>query len=548
MSDIEAIHRLTCPNFTEKSLQLSCDGVQENKSSANSIDVYSVCMKHCKNIYPHKLVRPLAKFKVDHTKHLTDVINDILLNSFRILQFIGDNPKRAIVKKCKNHSSWYACEYCYAKGIKIEIFSNNEAKKKLTNQLLLIEEQIRELEGLPTNTENRTKIETLLSLKQELQKSVNALKTKSNILWPHSTMNSVNRTRSTILEIVQKLANNEILSIDEAKGVNGRSVLLDIPMFNFVYDSPAEYLHCSCLGVIKRLIELTFDVGERRTRVTRRKLSLIADFNKLMLCTKVFKEFSRRARSLDFSVFKAQEYRNIGLFFFIHVLSCIDIGEKERILWLNLAFMLRSSVIPSAEYSKINIDDVTLSCEIFYQVFEEIFGPKNCPYNLHVFCSHLTEIRTHGPLTETSAFKFESFYGEMRKSFVPGTTSTLKQIMKNILLKRTLTKHVCENNIFISNYETSLECNNLVYTYERNEFKMYQISEVDGNTVSCYKIGQYPVHFEETPHIDWSTVGVFKKGGTSSDLNVLQTSQICGKVLKVDKYLMTCPTNVLNEK
>lgn len=267
-----------------------------------------------------------------------------------------------------------------------------------------------------------------------------------------------------------------------------------------------------------------------------------------MMATKVFKEFSRRARSLDLSVFKAQELRNLALFFFPLIVNCIETGEKERILWLNLAYMLRSSVIPSSEYSSINIQDVNNCCETFYVIFDEIFGPKNCTYNLHVLCCHLTEIRTHGPLTETSAFKFESFYGEMRRSFVPGTVSPLKQIMKNILIKRALKKHVCTNNIFISNYETPMERNNLVYTYERNEYKIYQVSDIQDNTIMCNKVGQYLVNFDETPNLDWSTVGVFKKGGVSSDVTTIHSSQVCGKVLIVDQYLITCPTNVLNEQ
>lgn len=106
--------------------------------------------------------------------------------------------------------------------------------------------------------------------------------------------------------------------------------------------------------------------------------------------------------------------------------------------------MLRSSVIPSEEFSTIEISDVHESCFQFYKLFELLFGKQNCSYNLHVFCSHLLEIRTHGPLTETSAFKFEAFYGEMRRSFVPGTISPMKQALQNIMLKRTLTPHSCE--------------------------------------------------------------------------------------------------------
>lgn len=73
-------------------------------------------------------------------------------------------------------------------------------------------------------------------------------------------MHALNRTRASILTIVEKIENEERLSLDESMGIIGRSVLLDVPQFNFVYDVPAEYMHCGCLGVIKRLVELCFAV------------------------------------------------------------------------------------------------------------------------------------------------------------------------------------------------------------------------------------------------------------------------------------------------
>lgn len=229
-------------------------------------------------------------------------------------------------------------------------------------------------------------------------------------------------------------------------------------------------------------------------------------------------------------------------------MECIEPGSKEINLWLYLAFMFRSSTIPSNEYENVSLPIVREYCEKFYKLFEELFGPQNCSYNVHTFCSHLLEVRTHGPLTETSAFKFESFYGEVRRSFVPGTNSPLKQVMKKILLKRSLSQHICENKIFISNYDTSLECNNLIYCYKRKQYLIYQVTDIEDGLITCNKVGMYPVHFEETPNIEWSTVGVFKKGGVSSEDTFLQTSEIGGKVLVVGKYLITCPINVLHEK
>lgn len=479
---------------------------------------------------------------------MKEVVDDITENDLRIMQYIADKLKRSEAKECKGHSSWFACEYCYAKGIKIDISESASAKSKIANQIALLDEKINQCQSEEINQENTLKIENYQSLKNELQKTSNSLKRKSNILWPQSTMYAQNRTRKTHLDIIRKIESGQVLSHDESKGVTGRFILLDIPTFNFVYDTPAEYLHSGCLGLTKRLVELTFDCGNKRQRVTKRKLSSTAKFNKLMLSIKVVKEFGRRARNLDFAVFKGQEFRNLSLFFFPVIIECIEPEAKEITLWLYLAYMFRSSTIPTSEYENISLPLVREICEKFYKAFEELFGPENCPYNIHVFVAHLLEIRTHGPLTETSAYKFESFYGEVRRSFVPGTNSPLKQVLKTILLKRAISKHVCENNIFISNYDTSMECNNLIYCYKRKEYFIYQVTNIDNDDITCNKVGMYPAQFKETPEIDWSTVGVFRKGGVSSQESVIQSSEIEGKVLNVGKYLITCPINVLHEK
>ena len=542
------IHEATCPNYNNNHIQLSCDGVRENKSSNTSIDVYSWRFTNCKHIYPHRLVRPVGGYQIDHKKQLSEVIKDISNNNLRIMQFIADKLKRSCANDYMSHSSWFPCEYCFAKGIKIDVNNNTVAKKKNEQQLAIIDGNINQCESEPNAPETALKIENLLAMKNELKKSLNALKRKSHILWPASTMEAENRTRNSILNIVNEIENGQPLTIDQRKGIKGRSVLLDVPNFNFVYDSPAEYLHLVCLGVIKRLTELTFACGNKRRRITTRKLSPTSAFDKLMLDIKVVKEFSRRARKLDLSVFKGQEYRNLLIVFFPLVLECIEPDAKERSLWLLLAYMIRSSILPSNEYSEISLPLVQECCKKFYHIFEELFGAFNCTYNLHVLLSHLTEIRTHGPLTDTSAFKFESFYGELRRSYVPGTSSTLKQSMKKVFLKRSISKHLCQNNITISNYNTSMECNNLVYVYENKKYQIYLISDIEENFLSCYKVGQYPACFKETPNIDWSKVGVYRKGGVSSEIVEIEKSKIAGKVLNVGKYIITCPTNVLNEK
>ena len=372
---------------------------------------------------------------------------------------------------------------------------------------------------------------------------------QSHIVWPKSSANAPQRTREEIFEIILKIENDQDLTIDEAKGINGRSVFFDIPSFNFVRDIPVDYLHCVCIGVVKRCVELTFKVGTNRPRLTKRPLSSPLQFNMLICKVKVFKEFNRRVRDLDFAVYKGQEFRNILLFFFPLVLNCIEENAKERKMWLYLSFAVKACVLPKEEFAPVPLEIIDFCCKAFYSIYQQLFGMQNCSYNTHIFGCHLPEMRYHGPLTFTSAYAFESFYGELRNSFVPGTVSPLKQIMGNVILKRAISNHNCETSIYYSAKDTAMECNSLIYTFRFHEYKIFQIVEINDNDMLCKKITFHSNQlFPETPNLKWNLVGVFKLQEVTEEEVLVPKNIIKGKVILVDNFLITCSKNILREK
>ena len=153
-----------------------------------------------------------------------------------------------------------------------------------------------------------------------------------------------------------------------------------------------------------------------------------------------------------------------------------------------------------------------------------------------------------GPLTTTSAFKFENFYSELRHSFQPGTISPLKQMLQAVLLKRSIGSHYCTTSIHYSSKDTVLECNSLIYVYENNRYNLYVIHDSTSDQVMCYRLGRYPVQFTNMDRLDWSSIGVFKKGGIIKNNVTINKSNISGKLLNVGEYIITCPTSVLREK
>ena len=326
-------------------------------------------------------------------------------------------------------------------------------------------------------------------------------------------------------------------------------MLLNIDYFDYVSSITAEYMHLVCLGVVKRLLELCFSVGENRPRNTKRPLSSPQLFNDLIKNVKVFHEFSRRIRKLDLSVMKAQELRNVLLFYFPIITQCLNGDEKEIKLWEMLAFMIRACILPEDEFSQVNVNQIKYCQKKFYTLYQSLFGLVNCPYSIHVLPSHLLKIRSQGPLTENSAFRFEAFYAELRNSFRPGTTSVLKQMMETVLLKRILSNHVCAEDIYLNEKDTAMECNSLIYTYDSHAHVIYKILSIGGNgLLTCNQIGNHDVNFPNSSMLNWSSVGVYRKGPQCCLDVVINRKNVAGKVIKVGKYLITCPVNVLREK
>ena len=280
MEDIIKIHSKVCPNFEQK-VQVSLDGLSEAKSSTVSMDVYSSKFHKCRSIYPHKIVRPLNKQYVDNQEQLRNFVFDIVETCTSISEFVADNPKRANIRCCLSHNSLFPCEYCFARGAKYTIKKTRSEKSDITKKLL--SEKIKKLEKLKDKDSQKALV-VLRKLLKEVEKT-NGPKGSQMTVWPSCTYNKPLRTKSNMIEIVEKLENQESddpLSREELKGVIGHSIMLDLEYFDFVHSIPTEYMHLVCLGVVKRLTELTFNVGLNRPRNSKRKLSSTKEFNFLM--------------------------------------------------------------------------------------------------------------------------------------------------------------------------------------------------------------------------------------------------------------------------
>lgn len=212
--------------------------------------------------------------------------------------------------------------------------------------------------------------------------------------------------------------------------------------------------------------------------------------------------------------------------------------------------MIRSCVVPNDEFDHVSKATIINSCELFYNLFFELYGQKNCSYSIHIVPSHLLKIRGNDPFTERSAFPFESFYAEMKNLFQPGTQAPLKQILKNAYMKRALEHHCCSKTIFYQEHKDNdtLENNSLIYTFENNTHEIYIIMKIENDVFTCKRQGKFKFNTTLLPNHNWSSIGVYRKGPVGNENYNIEKNNIKGKVINVLNMLITCPLNVLQEK
>lgn len=104
--------------------------------------------------------------------------------------------------------------------------------------------------------------------------------------------------------------------------------------------------------------------------------------------------------------------------------------------------------------------------------------------------------------------------------------------------------------IYITNHNTALECNNLIYTFTHGNYNLYKVVDVqnENDMFNCVKINTSEIFYEETPNLNWDKVGFFKQESIGTTIHNVDQKYVAGKIIQIDDMLLTCPINVLDEK
>lgn len=164
----------------------------------------------------------------------------------------------------------------------------------------------------------------------------------------------------------------------------------------------------------KKLVNIWIEFPHKRLR--NKNTCVIRDINKLIssCVTSTPSDFQRKRRTLDFiSVCKATEYRLFLLYLDPVILQQSlpqPLYHNFRRLALSIYLLahprLRNSTTNSVRMGLLNI----------LKKYEWCYEPKILVYNVYLLQHLPDDVRAHGPLDCFSAFPFESYMRQIKRS------------------------------------------------------------------------------------------------------------------------------------
>ena len=250
--------------------------------------------------------------------------------------------------------------------------------------------------------------------------------------------------------------------------------------------------------------------------------------------------------------FILSEFRNIGLFFGLHIYEQAT-NKDHQLSWLMFIWIMRTYITTTPqEYQALRdyIDMDTFMVD-FKKTWELVYSIHSCSYNYHAF-EHLPMMREVGSLSDQCAYPFEGLFQVMLGSLYPGTRNITRQAHKGAYANYMGASggHTHQKKITYQPLSRNHTINDsLIYTC--TGFWCVQKVLEDG-TLDCHRV------IIETWHprcrhgvhgvLNMSMVGVYIYVDIDHDTQcAINKKNVLGKLIQVDKYIIKCPKEILLE-
>lgn len=205
---------------------------------------------------------------------------------------------------------------------------------------------------------------------------------------------------------------------------NVNTILLDLPNFNIVQKFSLDYMHLTCLGVMRKLI-LLWMKGPLSVRLPSSKIKLISS-NLRSIKNNIPVEFSRKPRDLEeICRWKATELRQFLIYSGPLVLKdCLS--EK---CYMNFMVLHISMIILISPNLGKYLEFAQSLLNYFVKSFQVIYGKHLISHNIHGLLHLCQDYKLFGPLDNVSCFPFENFMKTF-KAMLRKHEKLLEQIVK----------------------------------------------------------------------------------------------------------------------
>ncbi|XP_050064613.1 uncharacterized protein LOC126553503 [Aphis gossypii] len=185
----------------------------------------------------------------------------------------------------------------------------------------------------------------------------------------------------------------------------GTSPLEMFPDLNITDAVLLEYMHCVCLGVMKRLL-IFWKKGKKTTHFINDDIANEISSDLIRLKSFYPKEFSRLPRSLEeLKFWKATEFRSFLLYSGLIVLR----GKLKKSLYKHFMLLHCSVRLLMSDETCITYNELANKMlRQFVTQYSDLYGEEYITYNVHGLIHLAQFVKMHGSLDKFSAFKFEN--------------------------------------------------------------------------------------------------------------------------------------------
>ncbi|XP_040062561.1 uncharacterized protein LOC120835954 [Ixodes scapularis] len=193
---------------------------------------------------------------------------------------------------------------------------------------------------------------------------------------------------------------------------------------------PIDYMHCVCLGVVRKLIglwlrgPLSVRLGSTSVSALSRELALLGKLSAT--------DFQRKCRGLqEFDRWKATEFRFFLLYagpVTIRKVVKPEVYKHFLLLHVGIAILVSPSMVHMLDYAEQLLRLFVRECSVIY-------GKTSLVYNVHLLIHLANDCRLLGPLDNFSCFPFENYLGRL-KTLVRSGNKPLQQLHRRILEER----------------------------------------------------------------------------------------------------------------